>query len=72
MGNLDENKVFITSDEAAANEMAGRFEAGYTCVIKNHDDTEFMVQIRPLERHKLTQAERDSMVEMPSDFLIPE
>lgn len=69
MGNIKNSKAFIFTDEAEAVEMANRFGINYTSAVPNNDGSQFMVIIRMMDAHILTQAERELLIEIPTDFI---
>lgn len=63
-----DKKVLIFNDNKSAKEICARFPVNTTGIISNKDSGKFAVIIRPIDRHKLTQEERGSMVVLPENF----
>jgi len=65
MGSLIK-KAFVTTNEAEADTMVARFDAGTTSCTYN--GAEYMVLVRGVDMHHLTQDEREALIEIPENF----
>lgn len=63
-----DGKVLMFTDKKKAKAMCGRFPNNTTTIDVNKDSSKFAVSIRIVDRHKLTQKERGSMVVLPENF----
>jgi len=65
MGNL-KKKAFITEIEQEAIDFVSKFDENVTGY--SYNGTEYIVIVRIVDSHFLTQTERELLVEIPKDF----
>ena len=59
-------KAFITDTEQNAVDFVAKFEENVTSY--SYNGSQYMVIVRMVDGHILTQLERDSLVDIPEDF----